>query len=448
MARAVATVAAALALLAGIAAESASAALPPVKHVWIVVLENEDYATTFGSNPPAPYLGQTLPSRGELLTQYYGIGHHSLDNYLAMISGQPPDPSTQGDCPTFSDFVPTAASDENGVETGDGCVYPARALTIGDQLEAKGLDWKGYMEDMGTPCRHPEVGAHDPTLAARPDDQYAVKHDPFVYFHSIIDRPACRANVVDLSALEGDLASASQTPAYSFITPDLCADGHDAKCADGTSPGGYDGINAFLSGWVPKITRSPAYKEGGLLIVTFDEAGNDASACCGEPTGPNTTDPGDGPGKPGGGRTGAVLLSPFVKGGTVNDTPYNHYSLLRSTEDLFGLPHLANAAQEGLKPFEEDVYNKPDPKPKLTVSGIPRGCAPSSFRLKVKVVARRLGSVTVTRDGHRLAKRKVRSFSVRIHTKKLKQGKHRLVVAATDGAARSTRKTGRFRVCT
>src|SRR5689334_17367282 len=149
MARTVAVVAAALALLAGSLAANASAALPPVKHVWIVVLENEDYATTFGDNPPAPYLAKTLPSRGELLTQYYGTGHHSLDNYISMISGQPPNPETQADCGIYSDFVPTAPPLANGVETGKGCVFPARTQTIADQLDAKRLSWKGYMQDMG-----------------------------------------------------------------------------------------------------------------------------------------------------------------------------------------------------------------------------------------------------------------------------------------------------------
>jgi hypothetical protein len=159
-----------------------------------------------------------------------------------------------------------------------------------------------------------------------------------------------------------------------------------------------------------------------------------------------------------------VFLSPYIKAGSRNDTPYNHYSLLRSTEDMFGLTHLGYAAQDGLKPFEADVFNQPDgppvtppppppppvtpdPKPTLKLSGVPKGCAPSSFKVKVKVVSKHLGSVTVTRDGHRIAKRKTRSFSVRIRTKKLKKGKHKLVVKATDTAARSARKTAKFRVC-
>src|SRR5205085_8329342 len=288
------------AILAGLAASiflamagPATAALPPIKHVWIVVLENKNYDSTFGPTSQAPYLAQTLPASGELLTQYYGIGHHSLDNYIAMISGQPPTPETQGDCGTFSDFV-RSGPDSAGVAQGSGCVYPSDIQTIADQLEAAGLTWKQYAEDMASSstepktCRHPAIGTQDQSEGAKPDNQYATKHVPFVYFHSIIDRPICNTNVVDLSALPGDLASTSTTPSYSFITPDLCADGHDASCADPSQPGGYQGIDDFLKTWIPQIVYSPAYADGGLVIVTFDEASGDATACCSEPQSPNT----------------------------------------------------------------------------------------------------------------------------------------------------------------
>ena len=111
---------------------------------------------------------------------------------------------------------------------------------------------------------------------------------------------------------------------------------------------------------MPRILRSPAYADGGMLIVTFDEAENDsAAACCNEPTGPNTPMPGiEGPG---GGRTGTLVLSRYVTPGSTNDTPYNHYALLRSLEDLFGLSHLGYAGAAGLRPFGADVYNAPPP---------------------------------------------------------------------------------------
>src|SRR5439155_8236585 len=95
-------------------------------------------------------------------------------------------------------------------------------------------------------------------------------------------------------------------------------------------------------------------------LITFDEAeptgdAADASACCNEPPGPNTAMPGIF--GPGGGRTGAVILSQFVKPGSVNDHEYNHYSMLRSIENLFHLKHLGYAGQAGLRPFGSDVYN-------------------------------------------------------------------------------------------
>jgi hypothetical protein len=253
-------------------------------------------------------------------------------------------------------------------------VYPAAVKTIADQLEAKGLTWKGYMQDMANSttqsktCRHPAIGAQDNTQNAHVGDQYAARHNPFVYFHSLIDRPSCDANDVDLSRLQADIAHYSTTANFSFITPNLCEDAHDAPCVDGR-PGGLTSANEFLKAWVPLILNSPAYKRDGMLIVTFDEAqagpgsSADASGCCGSPAGPNTPNPG-GPFivGPGGGVIGAVLLSPWVRAGSgPNATPYNHYSFLRSMEDLFGLSHLGYAAQGDLRPFGADVFNGPGP---------------------------------------------------------------------------------------
>jgi phosphatidylinositol-3-phosphatase len=195
---------------------------------------------------------------------------------------------------------------------------------------------------------------------------------------------------------------------------------------------------------------SPAYADNGLLIITFDEASNDASDCCGEPMSPNTASNG-GSGN-GGGRIGAVLLSRYIKPGSVNDTPYNHYSLLRSTEDLFGLSHLAFAANAGLKPFEADVFNEPDPdhngpKPKVTLKHVPAKCVSRPFTAQVRVTSNRLRDVRVYVDGKRITTRKGRKFSVKVKTKKLKRGKHRLKAEARDKIGRKGSKTVKFRVC-
>ena len=348
--------------------------LPPVRHVFVLLLENQSYAVTFGRDSRAPYLARTLPARGALLTDYYAIGHASLGNYIALISGQAPNEATQLDCPTFADFRASAAApDAHGQLPGSGCVYPAAVKSLPDQLEAAGLTWKGYMEDMGrNPAREPATCGHVPlgrpetTLLAQPTDQYAARHDPFVYFHAIIDDPArCNAHVVDLARLPADLASVASTANYTFITPNLCNDGHDAECVDGRR-GGLTAIDVFLRKWVPLIEGSPAFRADGLLVITFDESDGEgvegSSACCGERPLPGAKYR-PGISGPGGGRVGAVLLSPFVKPRTVSAVPYNHYSLLRTVEALFGLSYLGYAAEPDLKIFGPDVFSALAPRP-------------------------------------------------------------------------------------
>jgi hypothetical protein len=349
---------------AGAGAKGKSKSKFEIKHVFVVVLENENFDSSFGPSSAAPYLSQTLRSRGAFLPNYYGIGHASLDNYIAMISGQAPNPTTQSDCPTFSDFTPGTPA-PGGQFTGTGCVYPASTLTLPNLLEKRHLTWKGYMEDMAngpgqpTTCRHPAIGTPDTTEAARVGDQYATRHDPFVYFHSIIDKPTCARNVVDLTKLSGDLASKKRAPNFAFITPNLCHDGHDAPCVNG-EPGGLASANQWLATNVPAILASKAYRDHGVLIVTFDEAksgpSGDSSACCGELPGPNVTLPG-GVG-PGGGRVGAVAISKCIRPGTTDLTPYNHYSLLRSLEGFFGVRKLGFSAQAGLVPIGKKTFTK------------------------------------------------------------------------------------------
>jgi phosphatidylinositol-3-phosphatase len=353
------------------AADGARAAppekLPPIRHVFVLLLENQNAGDTFGSRPPAPYLAKTLVAQGAFLPNYYGIGHASLDNYVALVSGQAPNERTQLDCPLFADFVPRQPGlDAHGQLLGLGCVYPDIVKTLPDQLEAAGLTWKGYMEDMGSDpdreqatCGHPRIGTRDYTLIATAKDKYAAKHNPFVYFHSIIDDQArCDAHVVNLDALPKDLRRKASTPNYVFITPNLCNDGHDPDCIDGT-PGGPTAIEAFLRKWLPLITASPAFKQDGLLVITFDESeghGTEgATACCGEQPLAGARRPAGVIG-PGGGRIGAVLVSRYIRPGTVSTVPYNHYSLLRTVEDIFGLAHLGYAAEPDLKPFGADVF--------------------------------------------------------------------------------------------
>jgi phosphatidylinositol-3-phosphatase len=341
------------------------AAAKKITHIFVINLENENYVKSWGASSPAKYLNATLRPKGALLTQYFAIGHVSLDNYIAQISGQSPDKDTNADCVHYTDFVSTGTG-ANGQALGSGCVYPKSVLTIGDQLHAKHLTWKGYMEDIGNSatqpktCRHPAIGSVDSTIVASKTDMYATRHDPWMYFHGIIDSAACKTEVVGLPVLTADLASAAKTPNLAYITPNVCDDGHDAPCKDGR-PGGLVSADTFLKTWAPKILASPAYKAGGMLVITFDEAdigkAGDSSACCHTPVSPNSPLPGlTGPG---GGRVGALVISSATKPNTTSATPYNHYALLCSLENVFGLTHLGFAGAPGLTCFGKDVFNAP-----------------------------------------------------------------------------------------
>ncbi len=362
--------------------------LPQIRHVFVIMLENDGYASTFGSPSADPYLATTLPSQGALLENYYGVGHFSNDNYTGFVSGQPPNSDSQADCGHFVDFPNGDGQDANGIQQGAGCVYPSAVKTLADQLAAEGLTWKGYMEDMGNDparesanCGHPAPAASDPSFSAEASDGYATRHNPFVYFHSIIDNATvCNQNVVPLGDTSGnlpasaapgttglvtDLASVATTPNFSFITPNLCDDGHDYPCTNTTGAGQGGGssegdINQWLETWVPIIQASPAYQQDGLIEITFDEGETpslDSTACCGETNGPAATSGGNGITGPGGGKVGAVLLSPDITPGlVVTKTSYNHYSSLASIEDLFGLPRLGEA-QTVTTTFDKKIYN-------------------------------------------------------------------------------------------
>jgi len=355
-------------------APAAREMLPPIRHVFVLMLENQSYRLTFGSRSAAPYLAHTLPTRGALLTHYYAIGHASLGNYIALVSGQAPNTETQLDCSTFSDFRASAPGlDAHGQLHGVGCVYPRSVKSLADQLEAAGLSWRAYMEDMGrnparesATCGHVALNARETTSLASRGDQYAAKHNPFVYFHAIIDDQArCESHVVNLERLPADLANPATTANYIFITPNLCSDGHDPLCVDG-SKGGLAAIDVFLRKWVPLIEAAPAFRADGMLVITFDESdgagAEGSSACCGERALPGARfQPGFS--GPGGGRVGAIVLSKFVSPGTVSDFPYNHYSLLRTVEAIFALPFLGYAAAEDLRVFGPDVFSAAPPPP-------------------------------------------------------------------------------------
>jgi phosphatidylinositol-3-phosphatase len=296
---------------------------PKVKHVFVIALSTTSFEATFGQGSVARYLNGSLRRDGTLLGGYETLGRSALPDYLAMVSGQAPNADTRSQCSTYAEFPANTAPAANGQVPGAGCVYPNTITTIGDQVTAAGQVWKAYIEDMGkSTCVHPNSDALDDVPLPRAGPDYDTRHNPFIYFHSLLDLGGCASDDVSLDQLPSDLRSASKTPSYVFIAPRACDDAFVATCADG-KPAGLAGEDAFLKDWVPRILGSAAYKRDGVLIITFALTGAGASG------GPAPT--------------GTLVLSPFARRSKTISTTYNPYSLLRTVEDLFGYAPLAHA---------------------------------------------------------------------------------------------------------
>ena len=342
------------------AASAGQPSLPIIKHVWQIQLENESESASFAA--PGSELNQ-LSQQGVFLPDYYATGHVSADNYISQISGQIGNPVSDSDCQKYVDFEGTVTP--QGYPAGAGCVYPASVKTLPDQLTAAParLKWAGWMEDMGNDltretatCGQPSgstpgvagssalPGTTDNSQTATAKDQYAARHNPFIYFHSLVDgSPSpCQTNVLPLSQFQATLSPVDEdvTPNFNWITPNLCNDGHDTGCkgpdiqGDNPGVGGLVSANAFVAYWVGQIEKSAAYADGGMIVITFDEAATqDFSSCCGEVPGTTGVVP-EAPGF-GGGKVGAVLLSNALHPHT-SSCNYNHFSMLRTYEDMFG----------------------------------------------------------------------------------------------------------------
>ncbi len=344
--------------------------LNEIKHVFVVMLDDQPYAAVFGPGSAAHYLSGTLEHKGALLVRYYAVAHEQLADGIALLSGQGPTPQTAQNCPIYGDLVPATAGAQEQV-SGQGCVYPSATQTLPGQLSAKHLTWKAYVagldEGPGSEptCAHPTAGATDPNAGVTPPagGRYASWSNPFVYFHALTDPPTCASRDVGLGALQGDLSNTKGTPSLSYVVPNRCEDGNPLACAPGAGAG-MGPADSFLQRVVPEILASKAYKEGGLLAITVDQAPSsgefaDSSSCCGQPRFPNVAPSTSGLAPEGGGQVGALLISPFIKGGTVSQEPYNHFSLLRTIEDAFGLSHLGYAAAAKVTAFEASLFSNP-----------------------------------------------------------------------------------------
>jgi phospholipase C len=237
-------------------------------------MENKQYGSVIGSSS-APY-ENALAARCGLATNYRGITHPSLPNYLAATGG-----STFG---VHDDSGPAA--------------HQIGAASIFSQLDQAGLSWRTYEESMPTNCD---------SSAASP---YAVKHNPPAYFTGL--RASCMQHDLPLAGNLDRAISTGTLPSFAFITPNLCNDTHDCSVRTG---------DAWLSTWVPKLLAGVNYRAGNtLIVVTWDEGVGSAN------------------------RIPTIVMAPTVRPGLRVGASLDHYALLRSAEDLLGVPRLGAAA--------------------------------------------------------------------------------------------------------
>ena len=337
--------------------KSASSSEPPpaaptlpeagrIKHVFVISLTSPGYEATFGETSQMQYLAAQLQPKGELLSGYALLDAAALPNGVAAVSGQPPNASTEAGCPTYTEFPLSAKVDARGVVSGAGCVYPVETLAIADQLASGRFSWRAYMEGMvdeagkAANCAHPDA---DATEVPSPGG-YASAQNPFAHFHSLLDLGDCATNDLPLEQLPKDLSKATETANYSYIAPTPCDSGAVGQCPPGSVEGAA-AADAFLTKWAPQILASPAYREDGLLIVTFGAVNPVASEVAPAPADDTL-------------KVGTLLVSRFLGGGSTNATGYDPYSLLRTTEDLFGLEHLGLAATEKTSSFAPELLGE------------------------------------------------------------------------------------------
>lgn len=244
-------------------------------HVFIIVEENKPFSTIV-NNPQAPYIN-SLISQYSLATDYYGVAHPSLPNYLALTSG-----STDG---ISTDCNPPSAGCEVNVNN------------IADQLKSIHKTWKEYAESMPSPCYTYNSG------------NYVTKHNPFIYYTDIVNNLSrCSKDVLPFSSLSQDLSSLSSTPNLAFITPNVCNDMHSCSIATG---------DTWLAQNVPMILNSLAFKTtNSILIITWDEGYASTNHI---PT---------------------ILIGPYVKKDFQSNISLNHYSILKTIDQAWNLPYL------------------------------------------------------------------------------------------------------------
>jgi hypothetical protein len=329
------------------------------------MMENHATDEIIGNTADAPYLNELAGQYG-VATNYYGVTHPSLPNYLAAISGDFQgiwDDCAAGQTVTCApeEFVPGSGDNTSAAPLTPAEVTSATATphwfsgqNLVDQLEAKGLTWKAYMQSMPTSDPTVEYWPVD-TLdgATVPRKLYAQKHDPFMYFSDIRGSTDRMKLVVPFTQFDADLAGT--VPNFVWISPDQCNDMHGLSTGNATAVGipncaspssGLDHAviklgDDFVKATVGKIMASDAWKQNSVIFIAWDEDDYAGFAgCCGSPTGA-TVD--GGAVTLGGARAPAlVITSKGAKQQSVA-TPFNHYSALATIESLWGLACLGKA---------------------------------------------------------------------------------------------------------
>jgi hypothetical protein len=252
---------------------------PSASHTVVIVLEDREFGEVVDG--PAPTSLDRYARIGALATNFYAITHPSLPNYLAMVGG--------------STFGVTDSCTE--------CTAPGPNLAT--QLSEAGVSWRAYMQDMPSPC-----------FSGAQFDGYVKRHNPFMYFPSLVERPDLCGRVVPEIQLHSQLAR-HQLPEFAWITPSLCNNSHDCP---------FSASDTYLDGLVPTLLDELG--PHGLLILTFDE-GISEFGCCGYALG---------------GRIATILIGPDVRENVRIQRSYTTYSLLATLEDRFRVDRLGAAA--------------------------------------------------------------------------------------------------------
>jgi hypothetical protein len=330
-----------LAMPAVSSASTVNSAIPRYQHVFEIMMENTSYSTIIG-NPFAPNIN-ALASQYGLATNYFGVTHPSEPNYVANVGG-----SFFGIQDDNQFYCTPALATSDPMCAGTTVDHTITAQSLGGQLTSAGMSWRAYLQSVpaipssGVIMTGPN--ANGPYTFKSPSNAvalYASKHNPFVNF---TDTQTDLANMVPDTQLASDLAS-GDVANYSLIVPDQCHDMHGTGGCS-TENGLISAGDSYVGSTVSAIQSSKTWQEGrNAIVITWDEddfsdQGQPGTGCCGA--------------DPGGGHVVTVVITNKTNQYPITDnTPYNHYSLLLSIEDAFGLPCLANACDsaDGVVPM-------------------------------------------------------------------------------------------------